>query len=46
MLSVQKKDEKVLIVKADEFVTISNFIPAYRKTGYKFIYPGNIILKR
>lgn len=46
MLSVQKKDEKVLMVNADQFVTISTFIPSYRKIGYKFIYPGDIIIKR
>ncbi|MBK7630591.1 MAG: hypothetical protein IPJ23_07810 [Ignavibacteriales bacterium] len=46
MLSVQKKDEKVLLVKAEEFITISTLIPAYRKIGYKFIYPGDIIIKR
>jgi len=46
MLSVQKKDEKVLIVKADEFIKISTLIPSYRKIGYKFIYPGDIIIRR
>jgi len=46
MLTVQKNDEKVLIVNADDFLTISTLIPSYRKTGYKFIYPGDIIIKR
>ena len=46
MLSVQKKDEKVLMVNADQFVTISTLIPSYRKIGYRFIYPGDIIIKR
>jgi hypothetical protein len=46
MLAIQKKDEKVLLVKSDEFITISTLIPAYRKIGYKFIYPGDIIIKR
>jgi hypothetical protein len=46
MLSIQKNDEKVLMVKADEFVVIASLLPAYRKIGYKFIYPGDIIIKR
>lgn len=46
MLTVQKKDEKVLLVNADEFLSIAKLIPAYRKIGYKFIYPGDIIIKR
>jgi hypothetical protein len=46
MLTVQKNDEKVLLVSAEEFSTISALIPSYRKTGYKFIYPGDIIIKR
>lgn len=46
MLSIQKNDEKVLMVSANEFSTISTLIPSYRKIGYKFIYPGDIILNR
>ena len=46
MLSVQKNDEKVLMVKAEDFLIISTLIPSYRKIGYKFIYPGDIIVKR
>ena len=46
MLTVQKNDEKVLLVSAEEFSTISTLIPSFRKIGYKFIYPGDIIIKR
>jgi len=46
MLSIQKNDEKILMVSAEEFLTISSLIPSYRKIGYKFIYPGDIIIKR
>lgn len=46
MLHVQKKDEKVLLVSADEYLSIVQLIPSYRKIGYKFIYPGDIIIKR
>jgi hypothetical protein len=46
MLAVQKNDEKVLVVSANDYLTISQLIPSYRKIGYKFIYPGDIIIKR
>ncbi len=46
MLTVQKNDEKVLMVSANDYLTISTLIPSYRKIGYKFIYPGDIIIKR
>lgn len=46
MLSVQKNDEKILVITANDFLTISTLIPSYRKFGYKFIYPGDIIIKR
>jgi len=46
MLTVKKNDEKVLVVSANDYLTISGLIPSYRKTGYKFIYPGDIIIKR
>lgn len=46
MLSVNKTDEKILLVTADEYLSIVKLIPAYRKIGYKFIYPGDIIIKR
>lgn len=45
MQTLQSKDEKVLLVSADEFSSIINLIPAYRKIGFKFIYPGDIIIK-
>lgn len=46
MLTVQKNDEKILVVSANDFLIISGLIPSYRKIGYKFIYPGDIIIKR
>ena len=46
MLSVKKDDEKVLMVSAENYLTISTLIPFYRKIGYKFIYPGDIIINR
>lgn len=46
MLSVKKADEKVLMVSAENYLTISTLIPSYRKIGYKIIYPGDIIIKR
>mgnify|MGYP003492492122 FL=1 len=46
MLTVKKNDEKVLVVSANDYLTISELIPSYRKIGYKFIYPGDIIIKR
>ncbi len=46
MLSVKKDDEKVLMVSSENYLTISTLIPSYRKIGYKFIYPGDIIIKR
>jgi len=45
MQTLQSKDEKVLLVSADEFSSIINLIPAYRKIGFKFIYPGDIFIK-
>lgn len=46
MLAVQKSDEKVLVVSANDYLTISTLIPSYRKIGYKFIFPGDIFIKR
>lgn len=46
MLSLNKSDEKVLLVSADDFLSIVNLIPSYRKIGYKFIYPGDIIIRK
>lgn len=46
MVSVNKTDEKILLVTSDEYLSIVKLIPAYRKIGYKFIYPGDIIIKR
>ena len=45
MLTVKKNDEKVLVVSANDYLIISGLIPSYRKIGYKFIYPGDIIIK-
>jgi hypothetical protein len=46
MMRLSKVDEKVLFVTTDEFLTISNILPLYRKIGYKFIYPGELVLKK
>ena len=46
MLTVKKNDEKVLVVSANDYLIISGLIPSYRKIGYKFIYPGDIIIKK
>lgn len=46
MKTLQKRDEKVLLITAAEFSSIVNLIPSYRKIGYKFIYPGDIIIKK
>jgi hypothetical protein len=46
MLKIDKTDEKVLLVSIDEYLSIVKLIPSYRKIGYKFIYPGDIIIKR
>ena len=46
MLTVNKTDEKILLVTVDEYLSIVKLIPSYRKLGYKFIYPGDIIIKK
>jgi hypothetical protein len=46
MLTVNKTDEKILLVTVNEYLSIVKLIPSYRKIGYKFIYPGDIIIKR
>lgn len=46
MMGIKKNEERVLLVSADDFLSIAELIPAYRKIGYKFIYPGDIIIKR
>lgn len=44
--TLSRKDEKILFVSSDEYLAIAQVIPAYRKIGYKFIYPGDIVIKR
>lgn len=46
MQNLGKKDEKILLLSADDFLSIVNLIPMYRKIGYKFIYPGDIVIRR
>ena len=46
MLTVNKTDEKILLVTVDEYLSIVKLIPSYRKIGYKFINPGDIIVKK
>ena len=44
--SLNKGDEKVLLLTTKQFIPIIELIPVYRKAGYKFIYPGDIILRK
>jgi hypothetical protein len=46
MLKIDKADEKILLVSLDEYLSIAKLIPTYRKVGFKFINPGDIIIKR
>lgn len=46
MQSLSKQDEKILLVTADEYLNLSKQIPLFRKIGYKFINPGEIILRK
>lgn len=46
MLTVNKTDEKILLVTTEEYLSLVKLVPAYRKIGYKFIYPGDIIIKK
>lgn len=46
MQSINKSDEKILMVTAEEFLNLTKLIPLYRKIGYKFINPGEIILRK
>ena len=46
MLTVNKTDEKILLVTVDEYLSIVKLIPSYRKIGYKIINPGEIIIKK
>jgi hypothetical protein len=46
ILTVNKTDEKILLVTTEEYLALVKLIPAYRKIGYKFISAGDIILKK
>lgn len=46
MKTLMSNDEKVLLVSAQEFSSIITLIPGYRKIGFKFIYPGDIFIKK
>lgn len=46
MKTLKSNDEKVLLVSAQEFSSIISLIPGYRKIGFKFIYPGDIFIKK
>lgn len=43
--NLNPKDEKVVLISASDYAKISSIIPAYRKSGYRFIYPGDIVLR-
>lgn len=42
---VSKVDEKVVFITAEDFLLISKLIPEYRKIGYRFIQPGELVLR-
>lgn len=42
---VSKVDEKVILITAEDFLLISKLIPEYRKIGYRFIQPGELVLR-
>lgn len=46
MLTVQKNEEKILLITADEFLSVIPLISSYRKIGYRFIYPGDLVVSR
>jgi len=46
MRSVGKEDKKNLLLTADDFSAIIHLIPSFRKIGYRFVYPGEIILTK
>ena len=39
-----KSEERVTMISADDYLLISELIPAYRKIGYRFIQPGELVL--
>lgn len=43
--ALRKSDEKVVIITAEDYLTISKLIPDYRKIGFRFIQPGELVLK-
>lgn len=46
MQSLSKQEEKILLVTSEEYLNLVKLIPSYRKIGYKFINPGEIILRK
>lgn len=46
MLSVKKSEEKILMISSGEFMSIIPLISSYRKIGYRFIYPGDLIVNK
>ena len=42
---VSKNDDKVVMVSAEDYLLISKLIPGYRKIGYRFIQPGELVLR-
>lgn len=45
MKSVGAKDEKVVMITAEDYLLIAKLISDYRKIGYRFIQPGEVVLK-
>jgi hypothetical protein len=42
---INKDDKKVLLLTADEFTSIVQLLPSFRKIGYRFVYAGDVIHK-
>ncbi|MDY0083153.1 MAG: hypothetical protein RBR74_08225 [Ignavibacteriaceae bacterium] len=41
-----KSEEKAAMISAEDYLLISELIPAYRKIGYRFIQPGELVLNK
>ncbi|MDT3697641.1 MAG: hypothetical protein ROY99_14750 [Ignavibacterium sp.] len=42
--TLAKKEERVVIISAEDYLLITELIPGYRKIGYRFIQPGDLVL--
>lgn len=39
-----KSEERVVLISAEDYLLITELIPEYRKIGYRFIQPGELVL--